>query len=193
MIRSLRTVTTKGGVALTRCRLGASPAASGAAPSDAPILLLCHATGFCKEVWEPVVEELAHLLAEGKGGGDAPMAAASRALDGAEIVALDFSGHGDTPAARAESVALDWGQFTAADVFEALHEAGVEAGGAGAGAGASRPVLGVGHSMGGAAVALAELARPGTFSGALLLEPILFPSGFPTGDYRPGSSRDHPL
>ena len=49
--------------------------------------------------------------------------------------------------------------------------------------GGPRPlVVGVGHSLGGAGCALAELAAAGTFARLLLWEPILF-------DPEPGSSR----
>ena len=44
-----------------------------------PLFLFCHANGFCKEVWRPVVEELSKIAR-------APF----------RWIALDFSGHGDT-------------------------------------------------------------------------------------------------
>ena len=40
------------------------------------------------------------------------------------------------------------------------------------------PVLGLGHSLGGACLALAELVRPGTVRAAFLFEPIIFPEGW---------------
>ena len=39
-----------------------------------------------------------------------------------------------------------------------------------------RPLYGFGHSMGGCALVLAELSRPGTFSAMYLFEPVLIPA-----------------
>jgi pimeloyl-ACP methyl ester carboxylesterase len=101
-----------------------------------------HATGFCKEVWRPVVAEL--RLA---GAGN-------------EIVALDFSGHGATPARPDPE---DWSGY-AAEVAAVLD-------------GLSARAVGVGHSMGATAMVMAELDRPRSFSGLVLIEPVVFPDG----------------
>lgn len=92
----------------------------------------------------------------------APLAAALGAAF--HVWALDFRGHGD-------STPPDDGDFSwegmgddASAAITAISDAGLVA---------------VGHSMGGAALLLAELARPGALRFAYLYEPIIFPADAP--------------
>jgi len=105
-------------------------------------ILLCHAIGFCKDVWAPFVDELRALA------GDSTLA----------CEAINFRGHGGRP--PPDAPLTSWEPFRD-DVLEAV--------------GADRGIVGVGHSMGGASLVSAELARPGTFSKLILFEPIVFP------------------
>ncbi len=77
------------------------------------------------------------------------------------VWALDFRAHGDSTAPTSGDLA--WTGM-AADV-----EAVVDAIGGG-------PVVGFGHSMGGASLIAAELRRPGLLARAFLFEPIVVPS-----------------
>jgi pimeloyl-ACP methyl ester carboxylesterase len=97
-----------------------------------------------------------------------PMSAALG--DDFERWAVDFRGHGasvlppDSP--------VPW-ESVAGDVLAVVDDLDVPAG----------DILGIGHSMGGAALLLAEQARPGLFTGLWLYEPIVPPRGvIPTGD-----------
>jgi pimeloyl-ACP methyl ester carboxylesterase len=101
-------------------------------------VLAAHATGFCKELWEPVVR---------------------RAERPRQVVALDQRGHGGSGSAPGTCDWWDLGR----DLLVVVDHLGAE-----------RPV-GLGHSSGGAALVMAELLRPGTFSALLLVEPIIFP------------------
>ena len=84
--------------------------------------------------------------------------------DGLESQVWDFPCHGSAPKLEHPIDWWDMGTFTLAQL-----------------AGAGAPVVGVGHSMGGAVMLMAEIRSPGTFAALLLIEPIVYPPPF--GDY----------
>jgi pimeloyl-ACP methyl ester carboxylesterase len=95
----------------------------------------------------------------------APLAAELAAV--ARCWALDFRGHGDSTA----PASLDLGWWGMADdvlaVVDDLGLAGLAA---------------AGHSMGGTALLMAEMRRPGTFARLWLYEPVVVPRGEGGGD-----------
>ncbi len=94
-------------------------------------------------------------------------------LDGFRVAALDVRGHGRSDAPEVEPTnGMSWAG-TAADVLAVVDGLGLE-----------RPV-GVGHSMGGASLLIAELDRPGTFRGVWAFEPIVMPPEVAAGGSNP--------
>ncbi len=75
--------------------------------------------------------------------------------------ALDFRGHGDSESAPDEG--YEWDGF-ADDVLAVVDEIH------------PTPRLAAGHSLGGASILKAELARPGTFDRAWMYEPVTIPA-----------------
>ncbi|MBA2626317.1 MAG: alpha/beta hydrolase [Acidimicrobiia bacterium] len=95
--------------------------------------------------------------------------------DGYRVWSLDFRGHGlSTSPAGGDFV---WQGF-ADDVLATLDALAPQLGG--------EAPFGVGHSMGGVALLLAEAAHPGTFAALACYEPIVFPPS-------EGPARDNPL
>lgn len=76
-------------------------------------------------------------------------------------VALDYRGHGDTAAPH--DWAVDWERY-GDDAVAAAHAVRGEG-----------PLLGAGHSMGGACLLMAAHREPSLFDGLVLFEPIVFP------------------
>jgi pimeloyl-ACP methyl ester carboxylesterase len=109
------------------------------------------------------------------GGVLAPLADAlgGQGRGGRRVVAPDLRAHGRST--RPDDGDLAWPRF-ADDVLAVVDALGLV-----------RPV-GFGHSLGGAALVLAEARRPGTFAALHLFEPVVFPPGARP----PSSTSDEP-
>ena len=79
--------------------------------------------------------------------------------------ALDFRGHGESAIEVTDDLHFEGFGRDVLAVVDAIGE---------------RNVIGVGHSLGGAALVLAELARPGSFAELFLYEPGLKPNSVPS-------------
>jgi len=90
-------------------------------------------------------------------------------LRGFHVTAVDIRGHGRSEAPPLEDgPGMSW-EGTGRDVLTAIDELGLV-----------HPI-GVGHSMGGASLMIAELTRPGTLRSCWAFEPIVFPSELADG------------
>ena len=120
-------------------------------------LLIAHATGFCGRTYEPLAKHLTAVF---------------------HVWALDFRGHGDSTAPTNDDFSWSGMGDDAMAALVVIMAASRR--------GADRRVIGFGHSMGGAALLLAELARPGLLCSAHLYEPIVPVNAAPlTGSENP--------
>jgi len=110
-------------------------------------LLMAHAGSLCGRVWAPIAEHLQNNF---------------------RCFAVDLRAHGMSVAQ--DYISLNWRDIASdlpivvSDIRKILDLAKDE------------PILGVGHSLGGTCLLLAELMAPRTFSNAWMFEPILFTS-----------------
>jgi pimeloyl-ACP methyl ester carboxylesterase len=111
-----------------------------------PNLIFVHANGFSKELWEPTLVELDR-----------------RDIDAAGA-ALDQRGHGDSGGVAAP-IDLGYLGTDAADILAHLRRDGR----------IGEVTIGVGHSSGGTAVAMAAVDDDEAFGHLVLIEPIIFP------------------
>ena len=80
--------------------------APGARHRGGPLIVLAHAAGLCKETWVPAIDEMAKL--------DIGVTV--------DVVAFDFTGHGDSPSPKQRSIAAGhWQEYCPLDVCELLH------------------------------------------------------------------------
>lgn len=86
-------------------------------------------------------------------------------VGGFEAMLMDQRGHG---ASTPHAGPFDWNSLSL-DVLGVL-------------GGAGEPVVGIGHSSGGAAIARAQILDPGTFAHLILIEPIVFPGPYEVRD-----------
>ena len=92
------------------------------------------------------------------------------ALPGVAAVAIDQRGHG---ASTVGDPPFDWWHL-GGDVLAVIEEASPAPG-----------RIGLGHSSGGAALAMAEILVPGTFQALVLVEPIVFPGPYARAEENP--------
>ncbi|KAG7387081.1 hypothetical protein PHYPSEUDO_014735 [Phytophthora pseudosyringae] len=133
------------------------------AATMAPVLLFAHGTNFCKEIWRPVERHLKAL----------PLG--QRASD-VQFVSIDLPYHGakrddsfpalvdkDTPTVNHS--ASKFVTLSTEAIRLEVQQLRAQLG--------RRPIVGVGHSMGAAALWNVEAELPGTFGGLVLFEPFV--------------------
>ncbi|KAJ2663351.1 hypothetical protein IWW48_001453 [Coemansia sp. RSA 1200] len=124
-------------------------------------LVLAHANGFHKELWEPTLQRLfGHQERKDGNGG--------WRIDRA--VALDGYNHGDSAVMNRESIGAEESSpwfLNARDIIAVVKQLPPPDG-------ESHGVVGIGHSWGASSLLLAEIMAPLTFSALIITDPVLF-------------------
>ncbi|KAJ2828297.1 hypothetical protein FBU31_002953 [Coemansia sp. 'formosensis'] len=129
----------------------AAEANSRSGKSTGLTLLLAHANGFHKELWEPTLERVFAHRSE------------SWYID--QAIAFDSYNHGDSAIANRSSIDSEelspWTE-NAQDILAILEQLG-----------SSRNIVGVGHSWGASSLLLAETMAPSSFVNLIITDPVL--------------------
>ncbi|KAF8497527.1 Alpha/beta hydrolase fold-1 [Russula emetica] len=141
--------------------------------ADAATLVLAHATGFHKELWEAVLEELYDQIAVSSG-------TSSSVLKIRDAWAIDCPNHGESAVLNEETLLTGYTPvFSWEEYARAIH---LVLNGFGKGIDVnfmSRNLVGVGHSLGTSALVLTRTMHPFvSWSSAILLEPMFLHPNF---------------
>jgi pimeloyl-ACP methyl ester carboxylesterase len=163
---------------------------------DGEDLILVHATGFCAEMYGPLARGLADgyhcwgLDLRGHGRSDRPadgnFAWSGFATD--VLAVIDHLGLGlGSGSGSGRGSGSGSGRGSGSGSGSGRGSGSGSGRGSGSGSGSGRP-SGFGHSCGGAALLLAEQARPGTFGSLFCFEPVVLPAAA-----RAAIAADNPL
>jgi pimeloyl-ACP methyl ester carboxylesterase len=154
-----------------------SPAHAPDSPTTVT-LLFCHGAGFSREIWAPIIARLERspLLQHHRAAGghvemvtfDLPYHGANRDVSVAPVLHLE---NPDLP--RVTHPSMEWPVWMTAAVLRQVEQLQQKS---------SSMIIGIGHSMGAAAMWNAEALHPGTFAGLVLFEPISLLNSFPGSD-----------
>ncbi|KAI0943283.1 hypothetical protein AcW1_002487 [Taiwanofungus camphoratus] len=134
---------------------------------EALTLIFAHGTGHHKEQWEPTIEDLYEQL--GRAGNGSAVAIR-------EAWSIDCPNHGDAAVLNEQTLKWGYSVFSWEEYARAVH---IFLTGLGTGVDinfSQRNLVGVGHSMGAAALILAGTFTPKlSFKSLVLVEPMIFP------------------
>ncbi|RLN94220.1 hypothetical protein BBJ28_00018698 [Nothophytophthora sp. Chile5] len=133
-------------------------------------LLFSHGLGFCKETWEPVIRRLKRspMLQREVAAYvtyDQPFHGTNR---DESVPAEVYYKDGNPNSPRVRHVMNDWVGVTSEAAYEQVQRLNAAAKG-----GPRGPLIGIGHSLGAAALWATEARHPGTFDGLILFEPVV--------------------